>query len=292
MTDNNKYKTPSGLRMALEDRLNKISREKGIDILKLRRHVSFDRFLARLYKKAPEDIVIKGGYALELRLDYARTTKDVDISFKGNLNGFWSNNKELLQEFLQECAEVDLGDCFEFVIGKASLDLENAIYGGFRFPIDARVAGRTFSKFSIDMASGDTWITPHDVISPNNWLAFAGIESPKIPLISLEQQFSEKLHAFTLPRERPNSRVKDIVDMLALIQTDKMDLVKLKVALIETFKRRNTHALSSALPEIPDNWGAPFKKMVKECKMDIEINEAIIKIKSFCEKYNLYTVNE
>lgn len=275
------------MRMALEKRLNNISRDEGIDIIKLRRHISFDRFLARLYKKAPTEIVVKGGYALELRLNNARTTKDVDISIKNNLNGYWSNDKDLLQEFLQDCAEIDLGDYFDFVIGTASLDIENALYGGFRFPIDARMGGRTFSKFSIDMASGDTWIKPHDIISPSNILDFAGVESSQIPLISIEQQFSEKLHAYTLPRERPNSRVKDLVDILALIRTNKLDIKKLKVALKKTFERRNTHGIPSVIPDAPDNWVRPFKKLVNECKINSEITEAIEEINLFCQNFQL-----
>lgn len=292
MTSDNKYATSSGMRMALEERLNKISRDEGVDILKLRRHVSFDRLLARLYTKAPDNIIVKGGYALELRLDYARTTKDVDISFKGNLNGYWSNDGDRLQEFLQDCADIDLSDYFDYVIGSASLDLENALYGGFRFPIDARMDGRTFSKFNIDMAAGDTWIEPHELISPKNWMEFAGIESPTISLISIEQQFSEKLHAFTLPRERPNSRVKDIVDILALIRTGQLNIEKLKISLKETFKVRNTHNLPTKLPTLPDNWAAPFNKMVKECKMNMRIDTALEEIGMFCEKYGLYSLKE
>jgi hypothetical protein len=39
-----------------------------------------------------------------------------------------------------------------------------------------------------------------------------------IPIISQEQQFAEKVHAYTLPRKTPNSRVKDLVDILLLIE--------------------------------------------------------------------------
>ena len=34
-----------------------------------------------------------------------------------------------------------------------------------------------------------------------NWLGFCGIDAPLIPVISIEQQFAEKLHSHTLPRE-------------------------------------------------------------------------------------------
>lgn len=287
MTGIKKYGSATGMRMALEERLKKISKDEAIDIIKLRRHVSFDRLLARIFFSAPDDIIVKGGYAIELRLDYARTTKDVDISFKGTPNGFWVNDKEKLQEYLQQCASVDLDDFFDFVIGSASLDLENAPYGGYRFPVETRMAGRLFSRFSIDMATGDAWIEPHEVVYPHEWLGFAGIESPKIPLISMEQQFAEKLHAYTLPRERPNSRVKDIVDILALIQTGQLDTEKLKMALKATFKRRKTHDFPPILPDVPVNWTSPFKKMANECNIGIEIERAIEDIKTFCNQHGL-----
>jgi hypothetical protein len=43
--------------------------------------VAFDRFLARLATKEPEAWIVKGGFALQLRLgERARTTKDIDVS--------------------------------------------------------------------------------------------------------------------------------------------------------------------------------------------------------------------
>ena len=40
-------------------------------------------------------------------------------------------------------------------------------------------------------------------------------------MISAEQQFAEKLHAYTLPRlERVNTRTKDLIDMVLLIRRE------------------------------------------------------------------------
>jgi hypothetical protein len=39
-------------------------------------------------------------------------------------------------------------------------------------------------------------------------LGFAGIESSRVVMIVREQQFAEKIHAYTLPRNAANSRVK------------------------------------------------------------------------------------
>jgi hypothetical protein len=51
-----------------------------IDPNRLRRQVSFDRLLARLFREEPAPWVLKGGYALELRFKAARSTLDIDLT--------------------------------------------------------------------------------------------------------------------------------------------------------------------------------------------------------------------
>jgi hypothetical protein len=88
-----KYRSALSMRVALEERLNRMARDKGIDIMRLRRHVAFDRLLARLFSGHTENLIVKGGYALELWINNARTTKDIDISFNGDLGGIWKGEK-------------------------------------------------------------------------------------------------------------------------------------------------------------------------------------------------------
>ncbi|PYT33137.1 MAG: hypothetical protein DMG58_08485 [Acidobacteria bacterium] len=49
----------------------------------LRRQVSFDRLLARLFREESAPWVLKGGYALELRFKAARSTVDIDLTLQG-----------------------------------------------------------------------------------------------------------------------------------------------------------------------------------------------------------------
>jgi hypothetical protein len=55
----------------LEERLKRASLTDQIDPNRLRRQVSFDRLLARLFREDPAPWVLKGGYALELRFKAA-----------------------------------------------------------------------------------------------------------------------------------------------------------------------------------------------------------------------------
>ena len=46
-------------------------------------------------------------------------------------------------------------------------------------------------------------------------------------MIAREQQFAEKVHAYSLPRNQPNSRVKDLADMALLIGDTPLNLDRL-----------------------------------------------------------------
>lgn len=49
MTEPRIYATPGAFREALEERLKRISKEEGTDLPRIRRAVTFDRLLARLF---------------------------------------------------------------------------------------------------------------------------------------------------------------------------------------------------------------------------------------------------
>ena len=77
------YKTAGAFRTALETRLQTGAQEERTDLQRLRRQVAFDRFLASLFpqeSKGTYPWVLKGGYAMELRIRSARTTKDIDLT--------------------------------------------------------------------------------------------------------------------------------------------------------------------------------------------------------------------
>lgn len=69
--------------------------------------------------------------------------------------------------------------------------------------------------------------------------------TPDFAIISIEQQFAEKLHAYTLPRppDRLNTRVKDLIDMVLLTRIRPLDLPAFKSALDQVFRVRKTHNL-------------------------------------------------
>ena len=143
-----KYETPRVFERALSDRLKRQAAEEGVDLARLRKRVAFERFLARLFHQDPYRWVLKGGYALELRLGgRSRATKDIDLDRP-------SPPAEDMLDELQEAAERDLGDFFVFRVGVPK-PMQEAPLGSFRFSVEARLAGKPFTSFALDVGQGD-----------------------------------------------------------------------------------------------------------------------------------------
>jgi hypothetical protein len=282
-----KYENPKAFRAALEERLNRIAKETKTELLRLRKQVAFDRLLARFFSATTAPWALKGGYAMQLRMENARATKDVDLAVRDAK--LLSPNEEdriaVLLELLRNEAKKDLGDFFSFSIGPSIMDLEAAPYGGSRFLVEATLDERSFEKFHLDVGIGDIWIEPLEKLASADHLAFAGFEVMEFPTIPKEQQFAEKLHAYTLPRpaDRPNSRVKDLIDMNLLIQQS-MNLKLLEQALAETFARRKTHSLNLNITAPPATWKVSFATLANECDLNPDIDEGFKKLTEFLKK--------
>ena len=267
------FKTATAFRKSLESRLMNVSQETNIDLQRLRRKVAFDRLLARFFVNGSNTWVLKGGYALEIRFAHARATKDIDLTLPIQL--YASFESEHLMTMLQEESHVDLADYFTFTFRPAMQELDGAPEGGFRFPVEAIMDGMPFVKFHMDIGIGDILVEPVEKIIGEDWLEFAGISPAIIYAISKEQQFAEKLHAYTLPRtDRLNTRVKDLVDMLLLIREGSISEAVVRDNLSKVFHRRNTHNLPAALPLPPDSWDVKFDLLVKECGMNESLDQA------------------
>jgi Nucleotidyl transferase AbiEii toxin, Type IV TA system len=279
------YATAAAFRRALEERLKRASLTDQIDPNRLRRQVSFDRLLARLFREEPAPWVLKGGYALELRFKAARATVDIDLTLQRvEVTAVGDDTNQVVREMLQSAADVYLGDWFEFVIGPPAMDLTAAPYGGARYPVEARMDERIFARFHLDAGIGDVVMQPLEAIVCRDWLGFAGIEASRVQMIAREQQFAEKIHAYTLPRNAANSRVKDLVDLALLIGAGGLDKPRILDALRLTFDRRGTHDLPAGLIPPPADWQIPFHALAEECRLPTDVAAVFLGVQEFLEE--------
>ena len=70
-----------------------------------------------------------------------------------------------------------------------------------------------------------------EIVVAKDVLAFAGIAPPTLRLYPIETHLAEKLHAHTMPRSRPSSRVKDLADLALLATAQAIDARRLRAAL-------------------------------------------------------------
>ncbi len=270
------YATATAFRRGLEDRLAALAKADGTDLQRMRRQVAFDRLLIRLFATGNPPWRLKGGYALELKLSLARATRDLDLGLSA------AAGIDMLDR-LQAAGGSEVGDWFSYVVGEATMDLDGAPYGGARYPVEARLDGRPFAKFHLDVGLGDIQREPVEWVESRDWLGFAGIAPGRFPSISREEHFAQKLHAYTMPRgDRPNSRVKDLVDLVLLIEAAPMDRERLKCDITDTFRRRDTHGLPDRLEPPPAFWEPVFLKLAEECGIGGGIGKRFSQVAGYC----------
>src|SRR3984893_17691212 len=122
------YSSPKAFKEALEQRLRSASKN-GVDFARRRQLLVFDRFLARVVAVLRDTVLLKGGLVLELRLERARTTKDIDLRLTGS--------PETVLADLQEAGRQVLGDFMAFEVSRDTeqpkIQNNGMKYEGLRF---------------------------------------------------------------------------------------------------------------------------------------------------------------
>ncbi|MDD9970181.1 MAG: nucleotidyl transferase AbiEii/AbiGii toxin family protein [Myxococcales bacterium] len=274
------YASPAAFKQALEQRLRAASRA-GSDLARRRQLLVFDRFLARMVAVLGDATMLKGGLVLELRLSRARTTKDVDLRFTGS--------PQRVLEKLQQAARLDLGDYVSFEIGPdeahPEIQSDGMRYDGMRFRAHCQLAGKLYGqRFGVDVAFGDPVVGEPELATAKDTLGFAGIAPPTVRLYPIATHVAEKLHAYTMPRRRPNTRVKDLPDLALLAGITRLDADQLRTALAQTFSFRKTHPLPPSLPDPNPAWQMPYVSMAKTDQLTwLTLEEVTAAAKAFLD---------
>lgn len=142
-------------------------------------------------------VTLKGDLALELRLERARTTKDVDLRVSGSPGGVLAT--------LQEAGRRDLGG---FMTCETRLDIdapaiqnEGMRYDRLRFRAEGKLADRLYVwPFGVDVVFGEPMFGEPDLPVGDDVLASP--PSPRRPFGSIRS-------SLTLPRSSTRTRCRD-----------------------------------------------------------------------------------
>ncbi len=240
---------PVRLEQSVRSRIDRLADERAGDdrsdrqawIIRLRRELAYRRLLARLAAAQPGAWYLKGGLALQLRLDPSRSTLDIDI---GLIHGVETAEAEAA---LRKAAALDLGDQFAFEIGQPRQSRDDH---ALTVPVTAYIGAQRFEEFRVDLAP------PREDV-PTESVAFTFIplgipeldEHPPIVVIAIEQQIAEKICAIFERRDDVHSsRARDLADIASIaLQVDGIDGAAVVAAASREAERRS-ETLTDGLP--------------------------------------------
>lgn len=264
-----RYETQAAFRAALEQRLANAANATGTDLDRLRRRAVFERVLARLSSATDERWILKGGFALEVRLgDRARATRDLDVAMQDA-----SHDGAEIRDALIDALSINVGDGFTFAVGPPTdLATDEAGRPGWRFTVTAELAGRTFQKVRVDVVARVEEIagrTEH--IAMRTFFDFADLRDLRVEVVDRRQHFAEKLHALTRDYgDRPSTRVKDLPDVLVLIEGGLDPDHELREAVDSVFAVRGTHPVPDELPRPPQAWRDKYAEYADALALDAD----------------------
>jgi len=257
-------KSPAAFKASIEGRLKEeVGPKQGRALNRRRVLVVMERFIARLNHVLPDTAVLKGGLALELRLQGARTTKDIDLRLLGDPAELDGHLRAI------EVHRPDPEDHLEFTVTRdpdhPAITGDGVKYDGFRFKVIARIAGKPYVAFGLDVAYGDPILGEPDVLAGSDFFEKYGIPRVQVRTYPPTTHLAEKLHAYTLPRDRVNMRLKDLVDIPLISDAlGGFTAGELREAIGLTFDFRATHKSPSTLPVPPREWLGPYDKLKEE----------------------------
>jgi len=249
-----RYANPRAFESALVVKLRE-NETRSRTVTDMRKEIAFDRVLARLQIAAPESWLLKGGVALDFRFRaQARTTLDIDVSSRLSI--------EEMTEALQRAEQVKLDDYFTIKVGECEQPIDEI--DTFRFNVSVNYSdGREFAKnLKIDVGFADPWLGEPEPVTAPPYLEFAGIPPTTVQAVPVEQHIAEKIHAFSRDYGgRESSRVKDLVDMVLMVDHRPIDAAKLAETIHDVFAARGTHAVPTHLPAPPPSWKVPYERL-------------------------------
>lgn len=267
-------RTPSR-RGHLERLTGDYGRAHGIAHERARRWLSLVSFAGALDSVRADDgarFLIKGGASMELRLGLgARTTKDIDVVFRGA-------PREML-DALEE-AFVQAYGSFSFRRKGPVEDIRET--GSRRLFVQVSFAGKDWQTLQIEVARPEA--TEPELVPVAIGIADFKLDGPeRVTCLALRYQVAQKLHAVTeQPDGRANHRFWDLVDLQLQRELLGNDLARVREACVEIFTGRDLHSWPPELA-VPDDWREPYAAAAGELDADLplDVDSAADQVRGF-----------
>jgi hypothetical protein len=224
------YATPTDFNRALADRIASAAKAQPYSVPQLRRQFAYGRLLCRVFLHGPEQWVLKGATGLLSRIPgRARHSMDVDLYFSGAL--------EQAIDDLQEAADADVGDFFSFDVSPgAALAGQTA---GRVLRVTAYLGDKVFETFPVDVVVTHTMTAEPDITPPIELIEVPNLPSVPYRTYPISDQIADKYAAIVSTYSGLSStRYRDLVDLVLIARTQRVDAGLLRRALSSEHRRR------------------------------------------------------
>ena len=221
-------------------RLLNVAKATGTDFNLVLVRFALERLLFRLSTSAHSDrFVLKGALLFTLWYDLPhRATRDADLL------GFGPSDTGSMASVFRDIASVavDDGIVFDPASVRVGVIRKDAGYGGVRVTLNGKLANARCVA-QVDVGFGDA-VTPGptDAVYP---VLLDDLPAPRLRTYPVYTVVAEKLHAIVV-LGMVNSRLKDYLDLVVIMEREALDEPTLALAIAATFQRRGT-----ALPNTP-----------------------------------------
>jgi hypothetical protein len=217
-----------------------VAKATGTDFNLVLVRFALERLLFRLSTSAHSDrFVLKGALLFTLWYDLPhRATRDADLL------GFGPSDTGSMAGVFRDIASVavDDGIVFDPASVRVGVIRKDAGYGGVRVTLNGKLANARCVA-QVDVGFGDA-VTPGptDAVYP---VLLDDLPAPRLRTYPVYTVVAEKLHAIVV-LGMVNSRLKDYLDLVVIMEREALDEPTLALAIAATFQRRGT-----ALPNAP-----------------------------------------
>jgi predicted nucleotidyltransferase component of viral defense system len=215
-------------------RLLNVAKATGADFNLVLVRFALERLLFRLSTSAHADrFVLKGALLFTLWYDLPhRATRDADLL------GFGPSDPGSMTGVFREIASVAVDDGMAFDPASVRVgDIrKDAGYSGVRVTLNGKLANARCVA-QVDVVFGDA-VTPGptDAVYP---VLLDDLPAPRLRTYPVYTVVAEKLHAIVV-LGMVNSRLKDYLDLVVMMEREALDEPTLALAIAATFQRRGT----------------------------------------------------
>jgi Nucleotidyl transferase AbiEii toxin, Type IV TA system len=220
-------------------RLLNVAKATGTDFNLVLVRFALERLLFRLSTSAHSDrFVLKGALLFTLWYDLPhRATRDADLL------GFGPSDTGSMAGVFRDIASVaaDDGIVFDPASVRVGVIRKDAGYGGVRVTLNGKLANARCVA-QVDVGFGDA-VTPGptDAVYP---VLLDDLPAPRLRTYPVYTVVAEKLHAIVV-LGMVNSRLKDYLDLVVIMEREALDEPTLALAIAATFQRRGTALLNA-----------------------------------------------